>query len=235
MATTLNAGETPGRWVRTILLWMLAAMFAIVFNMALLCLMSGLLDDDFIKPEYAEYVEAVNVIRIKRTEQPARRKEKKPEARPREIRRRRIREKPVYANLPVKNTIDIPFEVNPKLTPIPRTIPMVPMRTAGLGKLALKHSYGVGEIDNRLKPLVQAPPIYPMVARRRGIEGWVKVQFIVDEKGRTQTIRILKSDPKRIFDKAVIRCVSGWRFSPGTVEGVPVKTRVETTIRFNLE
>jgi protein TonB len=32
-----------------------------------------------------------------------------------------------------------------------------------------------------------------------------------------------------------MRCVSGWRFKPGTVEGMPVKAWAETTIRFKLE
>ena len=109
------------------------------------------------------------------------------------------------------------------------------MQTVSLGAPDLKASYGIGEIDHPLTPLVQVPPIYPMRARRRGIEGWVKVRFIVDEEGRVNDVSVVESRPRKIFNAPVTRCVSGWRFTPGTVGGIPVKTWVETTVRFDLE
>ena len=135
----------------------------------------------------------------------------------------------------MKQTVDLPFEINPKLPPISGVVSVPPMQMVSLGAPDLKGSYGIGEIDHPLTPLVQVPPIYPMRARRRGIEGWVKVRFIVTEEGRVEDIRVLASRPQKIFDRPVLRCVSDWRFTPGTVGGVPVKTWVETTVRFDLE
>jgi periplasmic protein TonB len=77
--------------------------------------------------------------------------------------------------------------------------------------------------------------VYPVQARSRGIEGWVKVAFIVDEAGRVDDITILDAEPKGLFDRSVERCVRGWRFKPGTVEGMPVKAKVETVVQFELE
>ncbi len=53
--------------------------------------------------------------------------------------------------------------------------------------------------------------------------------YLVDQ------IEIIEAEPKQVFDESVIRCVSSWRFAPGEVRGEPVKTRVQTTIRFKLE
>ncbi len=99
----------------------------------------------------------------------------------------------------------------------------------------LKAHYTMGELDSPLTPLVKIPPIYPMLATRRGIEGYVTVEFLVNNKGLVRQIRILDSRPEHIFDKSVANCVSQWKFKPGTMEGIPVATLVQTTIRFRLE
>jgi protein TonB len=100
---------------------------------------------------------------------------------------------------------------------------------------ALQGAFSVGQLDGPLTTLTRIPPVYPIQARRRGIEGWVKVAFIVNENGDVGSITVLKSEPEGLFDKSVERCVRGWRFKPGTVGGTPVKAQVETVIRFELE
>ncbi|MCG8684928.1 MAG: energy transducer TonB [Desulfobacterales bacterium] len=79
------------------------------------------------------------------------------------------------------------------------------------------------------------PPLYPMRAKSRGIQGFVSVEFRISKKGFVENIRITESKPGGVFDKSVLACVSQWQFKPGTVEGVPVATLVTTTIRFELE
>jgi protein TonB len=63
----------------------------------------------------------------------------------------------------------------------------------------------------------------------------VKVRFLVNTQGMVETVDIVEAQPEDTFEKSVIAAVSRWRFSPGTVEGVPVNTRVTTTIRFELK
>ena len=79
------------------------------------------------------------------------------------------------------------------------------------------------------------PPVYPPSAKRRGIEGWVKVRFVVNPRGEVQDVSIVDAKPPGVFDDSVTRCVFGWRFQPGTVDGTPVSAWVETTVRFELE
>jgi protein TonB len=58
---------------------------------------------------------------------------------------------------------------------------------------------------------------------------------VVDEQGTTGQDKILAADPEGVIDQSVLRCVTGWRFKPGTVGGVAVKALVEQTITFKLE
>ena len=82
---------------------------------------------------------------------------------------------------------------------------------------------------------MQIPPIYPHTAKRRNIEGWVKVKFVVDDQGTVGQAQVVAAEPEGVFEQSVLRCVKGWRFKPGTIGGVAVRTLVEQTISFKLE
>ena len=95
--------------------------------------------------------------------------------------------------------------------------------------------FEIGEIDGPLIPVVKIPPPYPFRARRMGIEGSVRIEFLVNEKGNVEKLKILDANPPNIFEQSVKRTVLSWRFKPGTLEGEPVKVRAMTTIRFSLD
>ncbi len=217
--------------------WTIALAFSLILNVVLFGSMTGLIDSSPRRPKYSGHLEMVNFIRIKRPNFNPRPKIQSPKLPPRSSLRPKkdMVMKDLALKNPMKRTLDLPFEINPKLPAISGTLPVLPIKSVTIGPSGLKHIYGVGEIDRPLIPYVQTPPIYPMEARRRGIEGWVKVKFVVMENGKVGDIKILDRHPGRIFDRAVIRCISAWRFSPGTVEGIPVKTQVETTVRFELQ
>jgi protein TonB len=132
--------------------------------------------------------------------------------------------------------LTLPFELNPRLPKGPNNLEVPDLRSAPLiNSAGLKDIFSEGQLDGPLTVLARIPPVYPLRARSRGIEGWVKVAFIVNESGQVNDISILESKPEGLFDQSVIRCVSSWRFKPGTVEGMAVKAKVETVIRFELE
>lgn len=95
--------------------------------------------------------------------------------------------------------------------------------------------YAVGQLDGSLAAVAKAPPVYPPAAKRRNIEGWIKVKFVVDEQGQVGRVSVLDAEPEGVFEQAVLRCISGWRFRPGTRGGMAVKALVEQTITFKLE
>ena len=85
-------------------------------------------------------------------------------------------------------------------------------------------------------PLKQIAPNYPEYARRRNIEGFVILQFIVDIKGRVVNPSVQQANPPGHFDTAAIRTIRQWRFSPGRNDnGTPIPCRLQMRIDFKLE
>lgn len=110
-----------------------------------------------------------------------------------------------------------------------------PMAQGNINAPAFTGVFMASELDSPLTPLAKVPPIYPLRASRRGIQGWVRVQFVVNTAGEVENPEILEADPDQIFDSSVINCVAQWKFKPGTMEGVAVSTLAQTTIKFQLE
>ncbi|MBA5764918.1 energy transducer TonB, partial [Vibrio sp. 404] len=53
-------------------------------------------------------------------------------------------------------------------------------------------------------------------AQRRGLEGYVELQFVIRSDGSVDpgSIQVLSARPTNVFDKAARRSVSRWRFEP---------------------
>ena len=88
------------------------------------------------------------------------------------------------------------------------------------------------------KIISRSPPDYPKRAASRDIEGWVQVRFSIDVKGEPFNVEVLEAEPKGVFDKAAIKSIEKWRFSPARSEttGLPVaSTNVSTKLNFQLQ
>ena len=107
--------------------------------------------------------------------------------------------------------------------------PAVPKNPA-----AMQTRFGLNEVDQKPISLAALKPHYPHRARRRGIEGYVTVHFLVDRDGKARELTIVDAKPEGVFDQAVRKTVPRWRFRPGKKAGQPVDTWVEMTIRFEL-
>lgn len=91
------------------------------------------------------------------------------------------------------------------------------------------------QFTESLFPIHTPNPIYPRRAKKRGIEGWVKVSFTIQINGKVENIVVLDSEPAGIFDNASRLTVSKWKFKPQLFAGKPTARKVEKTIRFNLQ
>ena len=82
--------------------------------------------------------------------------------------------------------------------------------------------------------LNKAQPDYPRRAYLMDIEGWVKLQFQINEKGKPINISVVDAEPKEVFDKAGIKAIKRSRFSPAK-NSVTNEALVSEmgTIRFN--
>lgn len=90
--------------------------------------------------------------------------------------------------------------------------------------------------SSHILPMVKVNPNYPQAAATRGIEGFVDVMFDVTETGSTQNIEVVYAEPENIFNSAVIKAVSRWKYKAKMEDGVAVKVfGVRERIRFNLD
>jgi protein TonB len=210
--------------------WVVSGLTAVGLNLMLFLSMPYLMDRGDSKERIDTLIPDIHVIRLKRPQTPVKRKEAKPPP------EKKLYEKPgVTPNQLTQLKLTLPFKINPRLPGGPNSLEVPDLTSTPLIHTHLSDLFSEGQLDAPLTPLVRIPPLYPLRARNRGIEGWVKISFVVDQTGHVTHILILKSEPAAIFDQSVIRCVTGWRFKPGTIDGMKVKVKVESTIRFELE
>ena len=80
------------------------------------------------------------------------------------------------------------------------------------------------------------PPVYPQIAKSKGIEGEVWLEVEVFEDGTVGTVEVTQSlmpGPNGL-DEAAVNCVKQWVFSPANIEGKPVVCWITFPIRFSL-
>ena len=84
-------------------------------------------------------------------------------------------------------------------------------------------------------PLVVIRPMYPRDAAMKGIEGWVKVEFIITEIGTVKDPKVIDAEPPRIFNRAALRAILKWKFKPRVVDGIAVERPATQIVGFDLE
>lgn len=80
------------------------------------------------------------------------------------------------------------------------------------------------------EPTLRVPPRYPPAAQREGIEGWVKVSFVINEKGRPTKVQAIASEPEDVFETAATRAVRKWSYPK---QPQPLKATV--TLEFKMQ
>ena len=84
-------------------------------------------------------------------------------------------------------------------------------------------------------PIVRINPQYPRDALMAGTEGFVEIEFTIMENGTVANAEVIRSEPRRIFNRAALRAIYRWKFKPRIIDGVPVQRRARQTIEFNME
>jgi protein TonB len=92
----------------------------------------------------------------------------------------------------------------------------------------------VATVTTMPRLLRDSKPEYPEEARKRGVEGKVVLEVIVDENGEVLSAKVLRS-VDAMLDQAALVAVKGLRFSPATKDGRPVSVKITYTFAFVLE
>jgi protein TonB len=88
--------------------------------------------------------------------------------------------------------------------------------------------------DVALRTYIAQNVKYPEIAKENGLSGKVFVQFVINQKGEVQDVKIARGvDPA--LDKEAIRVVQGLpKWKPGSQRGKPVKVSYTVPINFQL-
>lgn len=126
------------------------------------------------------------------------------------------------------NTQIIPPKVN---LPIPG-IPSIQLQRNLLSGVSAEVT--TPQENSEVTALLRVEPDYPRKAAIKGIEGWVKLRFMVLEDGSVTNIVVIDSKPRRVFEKSAIRAIKRWKFKPRIVNGKAVKQTAIQVITFEL-
>jgi len=97
-----------------------------------------------------------------------------------------------------------------------------------------KVAVGKIQISTNVIPLVRIPPIYPMRAANRRIQGWVKIEFTITKEGKVKDPVVIASKPSSIFNRAALKAIKRWKFKPHIIAGVAQEQRAVQILEFKL-
>ncbi len=139
---------------------------------------------------------------------------------------------------PVPSTASLTRQLSqPQIQPIPYDLPLVsssintginniPISAAKLGNLSA---------SQMLVSVYRAEPDYPSDALRRHIEGYVIVQFDINERGKPINIQVIASKPQGVFNGEALRAVRRWKYQPQMENGKAfVVTEQRTKLEFRI-
>lgn len=90
------------------------------------------------------------------------------------------------------------------------------------------------QADSRPFAMHNPRPVFPLSARRRGMQGTVILLVQVTAKGKVSDVSVSQSSGYRVLDNSAIRAVQRWKFRPARRQGDSVSTSVEVPVRFLL-
>jgi len=78
-------------------------------------------------------------------------------------------------------------------------------------------------------------PQFPDIARERGMDGWVDLQFLVGSDGAVSEVFVVGAQPAGIFEQAALDAVRHWRYQPVLHDGHAVSQHARVRLRFTVQ
>ena len=126
-------------------------------------------------------------------------------------------------------------QVKPTMNRIKIEIPNIDLPSIAGGGPFLGNWAGNPLAEGDVLPIVRIEPQYPRDALIEGIEGYVVVGATIATDGSVKDVWVIESEPKRVFDRNVIRAVLKWKFKPRIINGVPVERKAIQMLEFTLD
>ncbi len=148
-----------------------------------------------------------------------------------DLKKRRLPDKAPPEEEPPPPELDLSRPVRPDLDLDAMSIALAHQVDLGAGP-----DFGDMGSDQDIVPIVRVNPQYPIRAADRGIQGWVEVQFTISAAGTVKDPVVVDAKPATIFNRAALRAIRKWKYSPKIEEGVAVdRPDVRVRLHFNLE
>jgi len=94
--------------------------------------------------------------------------------------------------------------------------------------------FGFNELDEKVIIIHQENPIYPIEARKMGIEGVVVITIYINEQGKVFDATLFRS-VHPLIDKSSIKAANRCVFQPGKKNGIFVKTKMNVPFYYKLK
>lgn len=132
-------------------------------------------------------------------------------------------ERPAVSNLQiVDGAIGVPGGgaaiVDTVAPPPPRPVPQEPVRPGGNVKAPNRIGY--------------VAPVYPPTAMAARVSGTVIIEAVIGTDGTVRDAKVLRS--VTLLDDAALTAVRQWRYTPTTLNGIPVPVIMTVTVTFQL-
>ncbi|NCF79538.1 MAG: TonB family protein [Alphaproteobacteria bacterium] len=123
----------------------------------------------------------------------------------------------------------------PKLTQAQRPNMDKASMSADMSQFGLSGMNLNAPVDGDTLAIVRVLPRYPNRALSRGIEGWVLLEFTIDQLGQAVDLVVIEADPKGMFDRAALSAIKKWKYRPKMQDGrATMRPGVRQLISFNI-
>ena len=130
---------------------------------------------------------------------------------------------PAPRSEPPKVAVATPAAPPPTAAPTPAPTPAPvesvkppPAPAKAAPKTDLAAARPAAPVDTTPRLLSRVEPDFPGEAYRAGIDqGIVRARMTLDNAGNVTKVDIVEAQPRRVFDRAVVRALSQWRFNEG--------------------
>jgi periplasmic protein TonB len=95
--------------------------------------------------------------------------------------------------------------------------------------------YLARQVDKQPKAIGLIEPVYPDDAKRRNIEGTLKLMLKIDDLGRVLSAEVVEATPPGVFDAAALAAFRDARFNPAMKDGRQVRYQAYIRVDFRLE
>jgi protein TonB len=200
---------------------MLAFLCSIIVTGSIFAVMNGMVSSDGAQNNNQGEQTVIDFIRLKQdSESRIKQRDKKEPPRPKKP--PMPPEQAAQQNTPMKQIAMRMPNISPDLSLANRSL---------LGDAQIGMGFGDGDVI----PLVRMPAQYPNKAKRRNIEGFVKARLEVNIQGTVDSVEIINSKPRGIFERSAIRALYKYKFKPQIIDGKPQPQSVTQTLEYTLD